>query len=155
MEMVDGSWRMTMQMSSGAAPYVLHWAYMTKPTAGGLPSAAAEPSPSSLPTSQRWSWLLGSSWALADTELFGAPGVGVFQIEGFNNGYFWGQGVGSVPFSVVGSVTPEGNLFLVLTPRGGNSVTRTGYLMQEADGQWEMLFRSYEGSPAVGSAWSL
>src|SRR5262249_36733571 len=128
MQFVDGAWRMTMQMAAaGTAPaYVIHWAYMTKLTAGVTPPAAVEPAPDGSLRSEKWRWLLGTRWALADTALFGTPTgtgrgqrIGVFQIESYRNGYFWGTGLGPTPFSVVGSVTPEGNVFLVLTPAGG------------------------------------
>jgi hypothetical protein len=155
MEFVDGSWRMTMQMASNSTPYVSHWAYMTKQTSGATPPTASGPTPVGMSPFAQWNGLLNTVWTLADTELFGSPGVGVFRIEGYDGGYFWGEGMGPTSFSVFGSVTPEGNLFLALTPAGGSTVTRTGSLLLGSGGQWEMPFRSYEGSPALGAAWLL
>ena len=162
MQFVDGAWRMTMQMATGVAPYVIHWANMTKLSRGETPPAAVEPTADGSLRSEEWRWLLDTRWALTDTELFGtsigfgqAQGAGVFQIEGYRNGYFWGKGMGPTPFSVVGSVTPEGQVFLVLTAVGEKPVTRTGRLQQTADGWWVMRFRSYEDSPAFGVAWLL
>src|SRR5262249_12528467 len=95
MQFVDGAWRMTMQMSTGTVPYVIHWAYMTK-----LESGLTQPTRPGALRSGEWRWLLGTRWALTDTELFGtqagvsgAQGV-VFRIEGYRNGYFWGRGPG-------------------------------------------------------------
>jgi len=155
MEFVDGSWRMTMQMASNSTPYVTHWAYMTKETSGATPPTATGSAPVGMPSFDQWSWLMNTEWMLADAELLGSQGVGVFRIEGYDGGYFWGEGMGPTPFSVVGSMTPQGSLFLVLTPAGGSAVTRTGNLLLGSGGQWEMLFRSYEGSPALGAAWLL
>ncbi len=128
---------------------------MTKLTSGAIPTTASGPTPVGMSPSAQWNGLLNTVWTLADTELFGSPGVGVFRIEGYDGGYFWGEGMGPTPFSVVGSMTPQGSLFLVLTPAGGSAVTRTGNLLLGSGGQWEMLFRSYEGSPALGAAWLL
>ena len=138
MELVDGHWRMTMQMSTGsAAVYVIHWAYMTK-----IGTAAPVGR-----VSDRWDWLLNTHWMLTDSQL----GQFIFQIKEYHNGYLFGKGLGSTPISVVGSVTPEGHLLLVLTPASGSSVTRTGELMKSRD-YWMMRFRSYEGTPAAGAA---
>jgi hypothetical protein len=150
MEFVDGAWRMTMQMASGTSAFLTHWAFMTKLAPGETPPPAVGPAPLGL-RSWEWSWLQSSRWGITDSQVLGGSG-GVFQIDGYHSGYFWGSGAGSTSFSVDGSVTPEGNLFLVLTPAGGTPVTRTGVLQQSADGLWHMVFHAYEGQPAAGTA---
>lgn len=157
MQFVRGEWRMAMQMATGTFPYVIHWAYMTKLPPGVTPPPPEEPPPGGSLRSGEWRWLRGTRWSLADTELSDMPTgsgfrVGTFQIDSYRNGYFWGNGQGPTPFTVVGSVTPEGRVFLVLSMEGGPSVTRTGVLQQTGGGRWVMRFRSYEGPPQFGEA---
>ena len=56
-----------MQMASGDAPYVIHWAYMTRLTPAGI-----QPTDAGTLRSRQWRWLLGTRWALTDTELLDA-----------------------------------------------------------------------------------
>lgn len=158
MEYVDGSWRMTMQMSSGVAPYVIHWAYMSKLATGETPPPPVLPTSDDPLPSDRYSWLEGTDWTIRDSEFFGdggSSGVGqphVFHITSYDNGYFFGTGGGdSTPFTVVGSITPEGRIYLVLTSADGTA-TRTGELEQGFGGEGFMHFRSYEGTAAFGIA---
>jgi hypothetical protein len=146
----EGAWRMTMQMSTGTSGFVMHWAYMTKPTPGEMPPPARLPTPLGL-RSWQWSWLQSTRWGITDSEVFDSSG-GVFQIDGYRSGYFWGTGTGSTSFSVDGSVTPEGNLSLVLTTAGASPVMRTGILQSGPDGRWHMVFRAYDSEAAVGAA---
>lgn len=83
----------------------------------------------------RWQWLEGSYWYVpqfsltayvfdADAnELVKVTDQTVFHITGYNDGYFWGKTVVSLGLSfkvscmsLVGSVTPEGDVLLTFTP---------------------------------------
>jgi hypothetical protein len=150
MVFVEGAWRMTMQMAAGSPAFIMHWAYMTKPGQGESPPPPILVEPLGL-RSWQWSWLLNTRWGITDSQVFGSSG-GAFQIDGYRSGYFWGSGGGSTTFAVDGLVTPEGILFLVLTATGASPVTRTGTLQQAPTGQWQMVFRAYEGEAAVGAA---
>lgn len=143
MEFIDGAWRMTMQMASSTEPYVMHWAYMSKP-----------PSPRITQSFQKWQWLRGTRWSLADTALptTSTSNVSyVFKIQNYRNGYFWGHGQGTTPFSVLGTVTPEANVLLVITPVGSSKLSRFGTL-ERVGTEWIMSVHSYFGSPETGVA---
>jgi hypothetical protein len=145
MEWVNNAWRMTMQMASSGSLKVVHWAYMTKlPPDGSPPSPIVQPSGES--PADQGSWLLGTRWLIQDSSGI----TGAFQIDDYRKGYFLGQALGQTNFTVFGSVTPEGSLFLLLISPDGTS-TRTGAL-EGAGGSWRMQFRSYEGTPGLGAA---
>lgn len=148
MEWVNNAWRMTMQMASSGSLKVVHWAYMTKlPPDESPPPPVVQPSDNP-PASDQGSWLLGTRWLLQDSS-----GIrGTFEIVDYHKGYFLGRGLGQSNFTVFGSVTPEGSLFLLLISPDGTSVTRTGTL-ESGGGSWRMQFRSYEGTPGLGLAW--
>jgi hypothetical protein len=111
---------MQMQMiTGGGGAYTTHWAYMLR-----LNRTTTPPEPEPPDGEQRgyrstaYRWLLGSRWAMApgDRRPAGAAAGpdGSFTISGYRNGYFWGAGASSSdrrPFTVLGSVTPEGNMF--------------------------------------------
>lgn len=147
MYFVDGAWRMTMQMASGSSDYVTHWAYMSKSTMGdhtSIPPVGA--------LSQKFSWFKGTRWNITDSQLAnGQPGAGVWFVEGYRNGYFWGRGTGSSSFFVGGSITPEGDVFLAITPSNGVNYMRCGRI-QHGRSDVQMAFRSYEGSSAEAGA---
>ncbi len=162
MQFEDHAWRITMQMATEFDPYVTHWAYMSKLAEGVTPPAAELPTDDGDLHNSEFRWLEGTHWALTDSQLFAPPTAdcqdqpGVeFQVEGYRNGYFWGTSPSgaSTPLTVVGSVTPRGNLFLVLTTEDGTTVTRTGILKRGGAGRATMQFRNYESTPAVGVAW--
>jgi hypothetical protein len=156
MRFVQGEWRVEMQMATGNDFLVTHWAYMSEVASGTTPPEPVSPPPNPSLLSDEWRWIEGTDWALTDTALFGSqPGAGVFHIESFRNGYFWGSGTGSQPFNVLGSVTPEGNLLFLISQDGAQPALRTGILAQTAPGSGTMLLRTYEGQPAVGSAWTI
>ncbi len=154
MEWVNNAWRMTMQMASTSSLRVVHWAYMTRLPPGGTPPApVVQPSDASQGSDQG-SWLLGTRWLLNDTSGVTGAGAGLFEIVGYRKGYFLGRGLGQSTFSVFGSVTPEGKLFLLLISTDGTTVTRTGTLEPNWV-FWRMDFRSYEGTPGLGIAWQV
>jgi hypothetical protein len=154
MRFVQGAWQMEMQMATVGSPVVTHWAYMAQLTPGVTPPdpSSTPESPSSL--SNNWTWLQGSQWTISDSALLGTASAGVFEIDRFSGGYFWGTGTSTQPFNVMGSVTPEGNLLLLVSVNGAQAVAQTGVLQQTSTGG-QMTLRSYEGQPAAGSAWTI
>jgi hypothetical protein len=133
---VNGGPAVEMQMITGAAgTFTTHWAYMLRLKAGSTP-----PDPAAIDGQQRayrsgsHRWLLGTRWALRprDAALGGRGPRGRFTISGYHNGYFWGQGAGRVArgdFSVLGSVTPEGNFFF-------NAIRKEGFKLRVSQGGW-------------------
>jgi hypothetical protein len=156
MRFVEGAWRVEMQMATGSDFIVTHWAYMSEVAPNVTPPEPTSPPLNPSLLSDEWRWLEGTRWALADTALFGSnAGAGVFEIQSFRNGYFWGSGTSTQPFNVLGSVTPEGNLLFLVSQDGAQPAARTGILTQTAPSSGTMLLRTYEGQPAVGSAWTI
>lgn len=156
MRFVQGEWRVEMQMVTGSDSLITHWAYMSRVTPGVSPPEPISPPQSPSRVSDNWRWIDGTHWALEDSSLFDSqPGAGVFQINSFNDGYFWGSGTGSQPFNVLGSVTPEGNLLFLISQDGAQPAVRTGILTQTGPASGTMLLRSYLGQPAIGSAWTI
>jgi hypothetical protein len=154
MRFVDGEWRIAMQMVAESSTAIVQWAYMSQ-----LPSTAQEPGVPDTPPSDdflsdKWSWIEGTRWALSDAALFGGDGIGVFEIKGYQNGYYWGSGTSSKPFNVLGSLMLEGALLLFLTGVGAPVGVRMGVLRETPSG-WVMQLRAYEGTPDTGFAWEL
>jgi hypothetical protein len=154
MRFIDGAWRVEMQMVTGQSGLITHWAYMSQ-----LPSTSPQPGvPDSLPPdsfrSDEWNWLLGTRWALSDAALLGGDGLGVFEFEGYREGYYWGSGTSSEPFNVLGSITPEGNVLMLISIDGAFPASRTGIIRETSTGG-VMRLRAYEGTPDVGFAWLL
>lgn len=148
MRFVDGQWRAEMQMATGLNSITTHWAYMSLLPEGVTPPAPTDPPPPGSLRSEEWRWVQGTLWSLADSDLLGdGSGVGLFAIEAYRSGYFWGSGMSSQPFNVLGSITPEGNVLLLVSVDSGQPESRMG---QISDGT--MLLRTYEGNPTVGVA---
>jgi hypothetical protein len=113
---VNGEQAMEMQMiTGGGGAFTTHWAYMLPLSANSDP-----PNPSTAAGDQRayrsgaYRWLRGSRWSMAPESGDRHTANGRFRITGYRNGYFWGEGnrgPANRPFHVLGSVTPEGNLF--------------------------------------------
>lgn len=152
---ISGTNTMEMQMMTGSAFYVTHWAYMA-PYDGDpdtLPPLELEPEF----LSPEWAWMDGTTWALECEALFGPGQQGQFLIDDYVNGYFWGSGTGpegssAETFTLLGSATPEGNiLFNVL---GDGILTNlTGQITGDAT-NGAMVLRSYDSleSFTVGAA---
>jgi len=106
-----------------------------------------------------WNWLVGTTWIVPKTNL---PAVSfdpetqviskvrdqtVYQITGYRDAYFWGPtasklGNGEIVCSsLVGSVTPQGEVLLLFTKTVGNSQTilNQGFgQMIRKNGTWTM-----------------
>lgn len=149
MKWVNNAWRMTMQMASGGSLKGVHWAYMAKVPPGRIPPRPVVQPPGDTPPAGYGRWLLGTRWLITDSSGITGPGPAEFEINGYRKGYFLGESQGQAEFAVFGSVTPEGNLFLLFVSRDGTNATRTG-TMKKAGSSWVMLFRSYEGQAESG-----
>ena len=111
------------------------------------------------PTVKRWSWLANTYWYVpvanlpavlynsSTGTLIPVSGQTVFHITGYRNGYFWGDTatqLGSSPpssSSMLGSVTPEGQVLLTFTQTSDSSspsITEGFGKMQRKSGQWTM-----------------
>ncbi|WP_127090835.1 autotransporter outer membrane beta-barrel domain-containing protein [Aquabacter cavernae] len=133
-----GITQMEMQMITGTALLVTHWAYMVPydPATFTPPQAQVVPSPAA----SNWAWMQGTPWRMTSPGLFGAPGAGNLVITNFQGGYFWGLAVGpggsgAGTYTVLGSVTPEGRVLF-------NTI---------ADGQLVSLYGAAEGDPAAAA----
>jgi len=106
-----------------------------------------------------WSALIGTTWVVPKTNL---PAVSfdpatqiisktrdqtVYQVTGYRDGYFWGPTaakLGSGPTvckSMVGSVTPQGEVLLLFTQQlpNGQTMLNQGFgQMIRQNGQWTM-----------------
>jgi hypothetical protein len=143
---------MEMQMFTPDSPLVTHWAYMSQVESGTTPPDPADFQLDDNLRSQEWRWIEGTTWMITDRSLFGRKAKsGVFTIEGYRNGYFWGSGTSDRPFNVLGSVTPEGNVLLLVSTNGREPISRTGQIEQTAAGGL-MALRSYLGKPTTGIA---
>ena len=89
--------------------------------------------PSSAATVRDWRWLNGTTWyvptnglpayiyAPEQNQLIPVQDQTVYTITGYRNGYFWGRTASKLGdnaitcMSLVGSVTPEGKIYLTFT----------------------------------------
>ncbi len=113
------------------------------------------------PTYRRWSWLANTYWYVPTanlTAILNNVSTGhvapvsdqtVFQVKGYQGGYFWGNVVtqlGSstaVQSNLVGSVTPQGKVQLTFAPTSSSSssspsITQGFGTMERKRGQWAM-----------------
>ena len=150
MRSIDGVPLMEMQMITGSSLLTTHWAYM----APYNPAIFTPPSPSQyVPaniTSPQWNWTKGTTWQISSQTLFGTAQPGTFKITDYNNGYYWGVGAAPVGnpvgnFTVLGSMTPEGNVLFNLLSGGDVFTSLTGQITGEpATGM--MALRAYNGT---------
>ena len=123
MREVNGVPLMEMQMVTGSSFLVSHWAYMTP----YKPAVFTPPSPSKVVTgdltSPQWRWTAGTTWRISSPTLFAQSAPGTFKISNYNSGYYWGLGAappGSAVgnFTMLGSITPEGNVLFSMLSNG-------------------------------------
>jgi outer membrane autotransporter protein len=119
MRIVGGVPAMEMQMITGGNLLVTHWAYMLPYDPATFTPPPSQPVPAnSVP---QWAWTAGTPWRIVSPAVFGTNAPGRFVITNYQNGYFWGAGVGpagSGPFTLLGSVTPEGKVLFNTLSRG-------------------------------------
>ena len=117
-----------------------------------------------------WRWLNGTTWYIPTS---GLPAYTytplnntitpvqdqtVYTITGYRNGYFWGRTAGQIDtndiscMSLVGSVTPEGKIYLTFTPfpcsPGDEPTVGVGTMVRKA-GKWMMQNQVSTGSPSL------
>ena len=153
MREIGGVPLMEMQMITGSSLLVTHWAYMTPYN----PAVFTPPSPTQVITaditSPQWRWTAGTTWRLTSSAFFGTTAPGTFKITNYSNGYYWGPGAAPLGsevgnFTVMGSITPEGNvLFSLLADGTPNNLA--GQITGDAS-SGIMVLRPYVGSGSTG-----
>lgn len=142
-----------MQMITGSQVLVTHWAYM----APYNPATFTPPPPTDVVhadvASPQWRWTASTTWSLVSQPIFASANPGTFKITNYNNGYFWGIGVGPEGsdvgnFTLLGSMTPEGNV-LFNTLADGALTSLTGLITGDAATGSMALF-PYLGSGTYG-----
>jgi hypothetical protein len=134
-------------------------------------AVAAASLPASANTVRDWNWLNGTTWyvpksglpayiyAPSQSQLIPIQDQTVYTITGYRNGYFWGRTAAKLGDndvsckSLVGSVTPEGNIYLTFTDYpyvDGSSTTTIGIGNMVMKGrQWTMANQMSTGSSAA------
>jgi len=154
MREISGVPLMEMQMITGSSLLITHWAYMTPYN----PAIFTPPSPtqyvSADVTSPQWRWTAGTTWRVSSQTLFGTAAPGTFKISDYSNGYYWGMGaapqdstVGN--FTVLGSMTPEGNVLFNFLLEGGSLNSLSGQITGDAT-TGTMVLRPYTLSGTFG-----
>ena len=114
-----------------------------------------------------WRWLEGTTWYVPtsglpaylylaeENQLVPVSDQTVYMITGYRNGFFWGKTAGKLGnsevscSSLVGSVTPEGSVYLTFTPfpyaEGSEATVGIGNMTRKA-GKWSMLNQMSTGS---------
>lgn len=132
--------------------------------------AAAASLPASAATVRDWSWLNGTTWIVpptgltayvyspAQNQLVPVQDQTVYTITGYRNGYFWGRTaakLGSNDISckaLVGSVTPEGKIYLTFTDYpyndGAAATIGIGSMVRKGK-QWTMANQMSTGSTSA------
>ena len=117
-----------------------------------------------------WRWLEGTTWYVPtsglpaylylaeENQLVPVSDQTVYMITGYRNGFFWGKTAGKLGnsevscSSLVGSVTPEGSVYLTFTPfpyaEGSEATVGIGNMTRKA-GKWSMLNQMSTGSGSV------
>ena len=154
MREISGVPLMEMQMITGSSLLITHWAYMTPYN----PVIFTPPSPTQYVTtditSPQWRWTAGTTWRVSSQALFGTAAPGTFKISDYSNGYYWG--VGAAPqdstvgnFTVLGSMTPEGNVLFSFLLEGGSLNSLSGQITGDAT-TGAMVLRPYTLSGTFG-----
>lgn len=148
---VDGEWRMEMQMATGTQSLAMHWAYMTRWTGEGTPSAPGDRALDPELRSEEWRWLRGTTWSATDSVLF--PEGASFAVAEYRNGYFWGDGTTAdgATLRMAASVTPEGSLYLLFSVADAPAAARRGTIGAGSDG-WRMTWSEPSGGAIIGGA---
>ena len=139
----SGSNLIEMQMFSQVATgaNVTHWAYMAPYSGPDYPQYT--PTDPALLSTQ-WEWMQGTSWKLTDADLFGPNGSGLFSVNTYNSGYFFGSGTSAnSDFTLIGSATPEGNLIVGLVDSASGATTSLFGTIAGNDSSASMSLRAY------------
>lgn len=139
-------------------------------TATSLVLALSSVSPAVAATVRDWSWLQGTTWYVPESglpayvympgpnQLIPVQDQTVYTITGYRNGYFWGRtaaklGDGDITCkSLVGSVTPEGKIYLTFTDypyqEGSETTIGVGNMVVKAR-RWTMANQMSTGSSSA------
>lgn len=139
-------------------------------------AAATAITPASANTVRDWSWLNGTTWIVPTSglpayvyvpeqnQLVPVQDQTVYTITGYRNGYFWGRTAAKLGNNdvsckaLVGSVTPEGQIYLTFTDHpyiDGTSTTTIGIgTMVRKGRQWTMANQMSTGSSAQIGHWA-
>ena len=138
--------------------------------AAAVLSLAASSVSASATTVRNWSWLEGTTWYVPTSglpayvympeqnQLIPVQDQTVYTITGYRNGYFWGRTAAKLGDnaitckSLVGSVTPEGKIYLTFTdyPYTDGSETTIGIGSMVVKGrQWTMANQMSTGSSSA------
>lgn len=156
MRRINGVELMEMQTITGSGLTITHWAYMTPYN----PNVFTPPSPTQFVTtnitSPEWRWSAGTTWQIRSQTLFGTPGLGTFKITDYSNGYYWGLGAAPLDstsgnFTVMGSMTPEGNVLFGFLD-DGVLTGLAGQIAGEGASGPVNVFGTLAGSGRVGTA---
>ena len=106
-------------------------------------------------TSPQWRWTAGTTWRVSSPTLFGTSAPGTFKISNYNSGYYWGLGAappGSTVgnFTILGSITPEGNVLFSMLSNGVLSSLSGQITGDPTTGT--MVLRPYLGDGNFGSS---
>ncbi len=137
---------------------------------GALLCAVLLSQPAEAATVAKWKWLKGTTWYVptnnlpayiyypSRNRLVPVSDQTVYTITGYRNGYFWGRTASQLNdndvtcLSLVGSVTPEGKVYLTFTQypysRGVESTIGTGTMVSK-NGQWTMENQMSTGSTSA------
>lgn len=154
MREISGVPLMEMQMITGSSLLITHWAYMTPYN----PAVFTPPSPTQYVTanvtSPEWRWTANTTWRVTSQSMFGTAAPGTFKITDYSNGYYWG--VGAAPqdstignFTVLGSMTPEGNVLFSFLLGGDSLSSLSGQITGDAT-TGAMVLRPYNLSGTFG-----
>ena len=155
MRRIEGRWRFEMQMGSGSSVRVAHWAYMTQFLGSEADFPAVYPPVSEASfdgslLSDEWRPIQGTSWRVVDATLF--PQGANFEIAWFRGGYFHGEGTtsGGSVLRLLGSVTPEGDVYIEFCVADSAVVARRGRIRAVGHNRFAMSWRELEGTHPVG-----
>jgi hypothetical protein len=137
---------MEMQMITGTALLVTHWAHMVPYSGPSTAAPAPIPDPPAI-ANPGYSWLAGTRWKIVDPALFGTAEPGRFTVTEYSGGYFYGTGQGPasnpITFTELGSVTPQGKvLFNTLTSESTTPMSSYGRLTA-SHGRAVMVMSNY------------
>ena len=156
MQTINGVTSMEMQMITGQSLLVTHWAYMLPYNPATFTPPPSQPIPAnSVP---QWAWTAGTPWRIVSPAMFGRAAPGRFVITDYQNGYFWGAGIGPAGsstgnFTLLSSVTPEGRVLFNTLSRG-TLTSLYGTASGDASGA-QMIVSTYNmaGQPTGGLAY--
>ncbi len=127
------------------------------------PAVFTPPSPTQVITaditSPQWRWTAGTTWRLTSSAFFGTTAPGTFKITNYSNGYYWGPGAAPLGsevgnFTVMGSITPEGNVLFSLLADGTPNNLAGQITGDASSGIMVPSFRPSPAAPCRSTRWA-